>query len=110
MFRVEYEGFLCLPNDDKPGFVMYNCDIKGHSKGQKRDDDMNEQSFAFVVYLIHELANSRNAAPGDIYRTLKQYGCIDNYLVPNYDVLHTLGTEYLIEDINKYVSLRGGAL
>lgn len=71
---------------------------------------MNEKSFAFVMYLIHELANARNMAPGQIYKILKQYGCIDNYLVPNYDVLHTLGTEYLMEDIYKYVSVRGGEL
>ena len=71
---------------------------------------MNESSMAFTIYLIHELANSRNMTPGQIYRILKSCGCIDNYLVPNYDVLHTMGTEYLMDDVSNYVSDRGGLL
>lgn len=71
---------------------------------------MNKETFAFIMYMIHELANARDMAPGQIYKILKQYGCIENYLVPNYDILHTLGTEYLMEDISKYISLRGGRL
>ena len=53
---------------------------------------MNESSMAFTIYLIHELANSRNMTPGQVYRILKNCGCIDNYLVPNYDVLHTMSS------------------
>ena len=71
---------------------------------------MDEKSFAFVVYLIHELANQKNIAPAQAYKVLKQCGCIDKYLVPNYEVLHTLGTEYLMDDISRYVSARGGTL
>ena len=71
---------------------------------------VNESSMAFTIYLIHELANSRNMTPGQIYRILKNCGCIDNYLVPNYDVLHTMGTEYLMDDVSHYVSARGGLL
>lgn len=71
---------------------------------------MNENSMSFTIYLIHELANEKNVAPSEIYRELKKSGCIDNYLVPNYDVLHTMGTQYLVNDIRNYVASRGGAV
>lgn len=71
---------------------------------------MNEDSFAFTVYMIHEIANKKGKTPGQIYKALKDCDCIDEYLVPCFDVLHTMGTEYLIEDIDQYVSLRGGTL
>ena len=71
---------------------------------------MNESSLAFTVYMIHELANARNLSPGEVYRALKDSGCIDQYLVPHYEVLHTMGTQYLMNDITQYVSSRGGVL
>lgn len=71
---------------------------------------MNERSMTFTVYMIHELANAQGIAPGEVYKVLKQSGCIDNYLVPHYDVLHTMGTQYLIDDIRDYVATRGGSL
>lgn len=71
---------------------------------------MDENSMSFTIYLIHELANEKNVAPGEIYRELKNSGCIDNYLVPNYDILHTMGTQYLVNDIRNYVASRGGAV
>ena len=63
-----------------------------------------------VGHLIHELANEKNVPPSEIYRELKNSGCIDNYLVPNYDVLHTMGTQYLVNDIRNYVASRGGVV
>ena len=51
-----------------------------------------------------------NADSRQIYRELKNSGCIDNYLVPNYDILHTMGTQYLVNDIRNYVASRGGAV
>ena len=71
---------------------------------------MDEKSCAFVIYLIHELANAKGLSPAQVYRTLKQHGCIDDYLVPNYEVLHTLGTEYLMDDIGRYIAARGGGI
>ena len=71
---------------------------------------MNENSMTFTIYLIHELANEKGVAPGEIYHVLKNSGCIDNYLVPHYDVLHTMGTQYLVNDIRNYVTSRGGII
>jgi hypothetical protein len=38
---------------------------------------------------------------------LQKTGCIDNYLVPHYDILHTQGTDYIVDDIEEYLGIRG---
>lgn len=77
---------------------------------QKGTVKMNESTMTFTVYMIHELANAKGIAPGKVYKILKQSGCIDDYLVPHYDVLHTMGSQYLMDDISGYVASRGGSL
>ena len=68
---------------------------------------MNKESFAFVIYMIHACANSWSKVPSDVYKLLQNSGCIDNYLVPHYDILHTQGTEYVVDDIKEYLGIRG---
>lgn len=67
---------------------------------------MNGEVFSFIIYMIHELADSWHMLPGEVFYILKDSGCIDNYLIPYYDVLHTLDTDYLVYDINKYLENR----
>ena len=68
---------------------------------------MNNEAMEFVVYLIHACANKWNKSPKQVYRIMKEAGCIDKYLVPNYDILHTQGSNYLVDDIKKYLAIRG---
>lgn len=71
---------------------------------------MNKDTFSFIIYLIHAVANAYGLLPSVVYNKLKLTGCIKDYLVPHYDVLHTLGTEYLVEDIKEYLNIRGTTL
>lgn len=68
---------------------------------------MNAESFPFVVYLIHACANRWGSTPKNVYRKLKTTGCIDQYLIPHYDILHTQGTDYIVDDIREYLNVRG---
>ena len=68
---------------------------------------MNRDSFSFVIYMIHACANQWGKVPSDVYKLLQKTGCIDNYLVPYYDILHTQGTDYIVEDIKEYLGIRG---
>ena len=67
---------------------------------------MNKESFSFVVYMIHACANKWNKRPSDVYRNLQGSGCIDNYLVPHYEILHTQGTGFVVNDIEEYLKAR----
>jgi len=57
--------------------------------------------------MIHACADRWRKLPSDVYRLLKKSGCIDQYLVPNYEILHTQGTEYVVDDIREYLDIRG---
>ena len=56
---------------------------------------MDENKFSFVVYMIHACADRWNVAPSKVY------------LVPNYDILHTQSTNYVVQDIEEYLNERG---
>jgi hypothetical protein len=68
---------------------------------------MDRESFSFVIYMIHACANRWRKVPSDVYKMLQKTGCIDNYLVPHYDILHTQGTDYIVDDIEEYLGIRG---
>ena len=61
----------------------------------------------FVIYMINEVANRNNLYPSYVYKVLDETGCIKDYLIPFYDVLHTMSSESVARDIMEYVKLRG---
>lgn len=68
---------------------------------------MNRDSFLYVIYMIRACADSWNDTPSLVYKKMKSVNCIMGFLVPNYEILHTQSTQYVVEDIKKYLSLRG---
>lgn len=69
---------------------------------------MDSSALTFVMYLIHQLAESWEKTPASVYQILKKTNVLTGYILPCYDVLHTLGKEYLVEDISELVEERGG--
>ena len=67
---------------------------------------MDENSFSFAVYMIHACANRWKVAPSQVYQALKKSGCLDRYLIPCYDILHTQSTDYVVQDIEEYLEER----
>lgn len=45
--------------------------------------------------------------PTKVYEILNSTGILDDYIIACYDVLHTQGKEYLVEDITEYVREKG---
>lgn len=68
---------------------------------------MNQESFSFTIYMIHACASAWDKKPSEVYDILQSRDCIDNFLISNYDVLHTQGTAYIVGDIQEYLKVRG---
>ncbi len=68
---------------------------------------MDKQTLEFVTYCISKLAYSLNISQRDVYDRLYRSGILYDYIVPSYDVLHTFGSRYLIEDITDYMREKG---
>ena len=68
---------------------------------------MNYNNIDFVTYCIGNLSCRLNLSAVEVYRRLKQSGIFYGYIVPSYDVLHTFGKEYLMEDLIEYMREKG---
>lgn len=65
---------------------------------------MNEKNIGsveleFVVFCIENLAKELNINAEIVYKALKESNTIDEYIVPEYDSLHTQSKEYIVNDI-----------
>lgn len=63
---------------------------------------MDDKTLEFVTYCISKLSQVLKMSQREIYRRLKQSGILYDYIVPSYDVLHTFGSRYLVEDLTEY--------
>ena len=69
---------------------------------------MTGRELEFAVYCIENVAAALGRASGDVYRALSgDEGILRQYIVPSYDVLHTQGKDYIVNDIMEVMSERG---
>ena len=68
---------------------------------------MNTDVLEFVTYCISKLANELKMTQQEVYRRLKDSGILYDYIVPSYDVLHTFGSRYLLDDLTDYMREKG---
>lgn len=61
----------------------------------------------FVTWCISHLAHYLKMPQREVYARLKQSDILYGYIVPSYDVLHTFGKRYLMEDITDYMREKG---
>lgn len=68
---------------------------------------MNTETLGFVTYCISMLSQVLKMSQREVYRRLKDSGILYDYIVPSYDVLHTFGSRYLMEDLTDYMREKG---
>ncbi|SDB28979.1 Protein of unknown function [Ruminococcaceae bacterium FB2012] len=71
---------------------------------------MSRETTEFVIYIINEVANTRGLYPSKVYKVMESTGCISKYLIPFYDVLHSMSSQSVVEDVLEYVTSRGESL
>lgn len=65
----------------------------------------------FAVFCIEMIAAKLGKPSGDVYRALSGAdGILHQYIIPSYDVLHTQGRDYIVEDICEVMAERGVTL
>lgn len=70
-------------------------------------NDMDKKTLEFVTYCISKLSQVLNLSQREVYRRLKESGILYDYIVPSYDVLHTFGSRYLMDDLTDYMREKG---
>lgn len=75
------------------------------------DTIKNKRELEFAVFCIENVAAALGKPSGDVYRALSgDGGILRQYIVPSYDVLHTQGREYIVNDIREVMAERGVAV
>lgn len=68
---------------------------------------MNKDVLEFVTYCISKLSYLLNLSQREVYQRLKKSGILYDYIVPSYDMLHTFGSRYLMDDLTEYMKEKG---
>lgn len=67
-----------------------------------------KEELEFAVFCIESLALALRKSPPEVYQLLnRQSSILTDYIVPSYDVLHTQGREYIVNDILEVMRERG---
>jgi len=61
----------------------------------------------FATFLIHRIAERWGMTAPEAFKKLDSADIVDGYIIKHYDVLHTLGEEYLVDDVTSLARKRG---
>lgn len=68
----------------------------------------NARELEFAVFCIENVAARLGVGAEKVYRAFtEQSDILNGYIVPEYDVLHTQGKEYIVDDILDVMRERG---
>jgi len=59
----------------------------------------------FKVFCLERYKSEHNMNGKEAFRLFKEYGVLD-YLGSFYDVLHTVGDKYIVQDIDLFIEAR----
>jgi hypothetical protein len=66
-----------------------------------------KKELGFSIFILYSLADKWKTTPVEVYKILNSTGILDSYVIGCYDVLHTQGKEYLVDDITEFVREKG---
>jgi hypothetical protein len=61
--------------------------------------------FEFYTYCLEKYALAKNLTGLQALAQIKRYG-VDDFLIAHYDLLHTQGTSYVIDEIDRFIQRR----
>lgn len=68
---------------------------------------MQEYQLDFVTYCVGNLADRLNMSASKVYKMLRSTDILNGYMIPCYDVLHTFGKEYIMDELINLLKKRG---
>ena len=71
---------------------------------------MNRNQLEFVLFCVENLADDMANDTIKVYELLKNSGVLYDYIVPLYDILHTQGRDYIVEELRSVLQKKGVAL
>lgn len=72
---------------------------------RQNDREVTQESFEFFTYCLEKYARAKGLTGLQAIALLKRYGA-DDYLIDHYDLLHTQGTGYVMDEIDRFIQRR----
>jgi len=63
------------------------------------------ETMQFKVFCLEQYKNEHNLTGAEVVKKFKEFGVFD-YLGSFFDVLHSTGSKYIVEDIDMFISAR----
>ena len=75
---------------------------------EQEKQNFSRKELEFAVFCIENIAEKLGKSGDEVYKMLTEKSDIlDSYIIPCYDVLHTQGKNYIVNDILDYMKKRG---
>ena len=68
-------------------------------------DKRQQDTAYFLSFCIEQYKNEKHLSGKEAAEVLERYGVLD-YLAEHYEMLHTQSRQWLMEDIDEFISLR----
>lgn len=69
---------------------------------------MDEKELEFAIFCIENIAHFLKKDAQEVYKMLTEESeILYNYIIPEYEMLHTQGKEYIVNDIIDFMKEKG---
>ena len=68
---------------------------------------MDKKILNFTIFCVGNLAEYLKMNARDVYHKMQEADIISSYIIPCYEVLHSVPKEYIIEDLSTYMKKKG---
>ena len=62
----------------------------------------------FLIFCIEMYKQAKNLSGKEVITLFNRYR-VSEYIISCYEALHTTGTQYIVEDIDRYISVRSAS-
>lgn len=69
-------------------------------------DNMEKKINDFIVFCMEIYKSEKSITGKEVYELFEKYGVL-NYLQEGYEVLHTQGDRWIVDDIDEFLKVRG---
>lgn len=77
-------------------------------KMRPEDNPCDSKELEFAIFCVENVAARLNVNAQRVYDALtKQTDILKNYIIPEYEVLHTQSKDYIVEDVIDIMKERG---
>lgn len=85
------------------------CNFASSKRQQKYSMNYSDKETEFVVFCIENVAAKMNVSGAEVYHALKESDGINAFLYPSYDMLHSQGKDYIVDETLQYLKSHNAA-